>query len=91
MGIPTREDVSTKSKVCNEGQPTSFTIHQQGKGSRIAKAYENQGTRLVLSGRNIENLVSLAKELKSTNYETVAVQADVKHPEQVEKMVTKPK
>ena len=63
-----------------DGKTAIITGAAGGIGSRIAKAYGEQGAHLVLSGRNKERLDSLAAELESQNHKAIVAQADVTQP-----------
>jgi gluconate 5-dehydrogenase len=72
-----------------DGKTAIITGAAGGIGSRIAKAYGEQGAHLVLSGRNEERLDSLASELESQNHKAIVAQADVTQPGQVGDMVAR--
>ena len=72
-----------------DGKTAIITGAAGGIGSRIAKAFGDQGAHLVLSGRNKERLDSLAAQLESQNHKAIVAQADVTKPGQVNTMVAR--
>jgi NAD(P)-dependent dehydrogenase (short-subunit alcohol dehydrogenase family) len=54
-----------------------------GIGRATVFAYAAQGARLVISGRRVEEGISLADELNGTGTETLFVPADVRHEDEV--------
>ena len=60
-----------------------------GIGSRIAKAYVNQGAKVVVASRNQEKLSKVVGEIESSGGEAIAIATDVTVPEDVENMVNK--
>jgi short-subunit dehydrogenase len=51
-----------------------------GIGKALAKEFGRKGSKLVISGRNIENLFATERELKAENISVVGVLADVTSP-----------
>jgi NAD(P)-dependent dehydrogenase (short-subunit alcohol dehydrogenase family) len=58
-----------------------------GIGRATANAFAQQGVRLVVSGRNDEAGLSLATELRAGGAEAEFVKADVRHEEDVRRLV----
>src|SRR5262245_40310750 len=58
-----------------------------GIGLAIAKRLGELGSRLVIGSRNSENLEHGSSELRLAGYDSLAVQIDVRNPEQVDEMV----
>ena len=60
-----------------------------GIGSRIAKAYANQGAKVVVASRSQEKLDKIAQEIEASGGEAFAISTDVTVPREVDHMVTK--
>jgi NAD(P)-dependent dehydrogenase (short-subunit alcohol dehydrogenase family) len=60
-----------------------------GIGRATAFAYANEGARVVASGRSEEAGAELARALRATGAEAEFVRADVRHEEDVEKLVAR--
>lgn len=70
-----------------KGRVAVITGGGSGIGFGIAKAFAAAGARLVLASRNEERLQSAISEIKAMGGEAIAVQADVRNYEDVEKVV----
>lgn len=79
----------TFAKDALAGRVAVITGGGSGIGFGIAKAFAAAGARLVLASRNEEKLQNAVKEIESLGGEAVAVQADVRSYEDVEKVVQK--
>jgi NAD(P)-dependent dehydrogenase (short-subunit alcohol dehydrogenase family) len=60
-----------------------------GIGRATAIAYARQGARLVISGRRVAEGEALAAELNALGAETLFIQADVRHEDEVETLFAK--
>ena len=58
-----------------------------GIGLAIAKRFGELGAKLVIGSRNSANLESGSAELRHAGFDSLAVQIDVRNPEQVDEMV----
>ena len=58
-----------------------------GIGSRIARAYSQEGARVVVASRKRENLDVIVDEIVANGGEALAVATDVTNPEDVEALV----
>ena len=58
-----------------------------GIGSRIARAYSQEGARVVVASRKRENLDFIVDEIVANGGEALAVATDVTNPEDVEALV----
>lgn len=77
----------TFSKDALAGRVALITGGGGGIGFGIAKAFAEAGARLVLASRNEERLAGAVEEIKTQGGEAIAVQADVRNYEDVEKAV----
>lgn len=69
------------------GRVALITGGGSGIGFGIAKAFVAAGAKLVLASRNVEKLEGAVAELQAAGGEAIAVQADVRNYEDVEKAV----
>jgi NAD(P)-dependent dehydrogenase (short-subunit alcohol dehydrogenase family) len=69
------------------GRVAVITGGGSGIGLGIAKAFAGTGARLVLASRNIERLEAATEEIKGLGGEAIAVQADVRDYEDLNKVV----
>ncbi|MBX9877041.1 MAG: 2,4-dienoyl-CoA reductase [Candidatus Obscuribacterales bacterium] len=69
------------------GQTAIITGGSTGLGKAIAEELGKSGAQVVIASRNEKNLSSAKEDLKSKGIEATTIQTDVRHPEQVEKMV----
>jgi NAD(P)-dependent dehydrogenase (short-subunit alcohol dehydrogenase family) len=69
------------------GRTALITGGGSGIGLGIAKAFARCGARLVLASRNVEKLEGAVAEIRELGGEAIAVQADVRNYEDVEKAV----
>lgn len=60
-----------------------------GIGRGIAHSFAQLGAKVVLVGRTMEKLRSVAEEIKKFSVETLCVPTDIREPEQVQEMVKK--
>jgi NAD(P)-dependent dehydrogenase (short-subunit alcohol dehydrogenase family) len=70
-----------------EGRVALITGGATGLGFAIASEFSRLGAKPVLAGRNQENLDAAVQKLTAAGAETLGVQTDVRHYEQVEKAV----
>src|SRR4051812_47610175 len=70
------------------GRVAFITGGGRGIGLGIAKAFARHGARLVLASRNIERLEAAVEEIRALGGEAIAVQADVRSFEEVEKAMS---
>jgi NAD(P)-dependent dehydrogenase (short-subunit alcohol dehydrogenase family) len=71
-----------------EGRVAIITGGGTGIGFAIASEYARLGARLVLASRNPEHLEPAIQELTDRGVEAIAVPTDVRHPEDVDRMVS---
>ncbi len=69
------------------GQVVVVTGGGTGIGLAIAKRLGELGARIVIGSRNAENLEKGSAELRHAGLDPLAVQVDVRNPEQVDEMV----
>ena len=69
------------------GQVAIVTGGGTGIGLAIAKRLGELGARIVIGSRNSENLEQGSAELRHAGLDPLAVQVDVRNPEQVDEMV----
>src|SRR5215207_8677916 len=69
------------------GQVAIVTGGGTGIGLAIAKRLGELGARIVIGSRNAENLERGSAELRLAGIDSLAVQVDVRNPEQVDEMV----
>ena len=72
-----------------EGQVAVITGGGTGIGLAIAKRLGELGARVAIASRNSENLEKGTAELRHAGLDPLAVQLDVRNPEQVDEMVTR--
>jgi NAD(P)-dependent dehydrogenase (short-subunit alcohol dehydrogenase family) len=70
-----------------EGQVAIVTGGGTGIGLAIAKRLGELGARIVIGSRNSQNLEKGSAELRHAGLDPLAVQVDVRNPEQVDEMV----
>jgi len=70
-----------------DGRVAIITGGGTGLGLAIAKRFGELGATLVIGSRNSANLESGNAELRQAGYDSLAVQIDVRNPEQVDEMV----
>jgi NAD(P)-dependent dehydrogenase (short-subunit alcohol dehydrogenase family) len=70
-----------------EGQVAVVTGGGTGIGLAIARRFGALGARVVIGSRNSENLERGSAELRRAGLDPLAVQVDVRNPEQVDEMV----
>ena len=70
-----------------KGQVAIVTGGGTGLGLAIAKRLGELGARIVIGSRNSENLEKGSAELRHAGLDPLAVQVDVRNPEQVDEMV----
>jgi NAD(P)-dependent dehydrogenase (short-subunit alcohol dehydrogenase family) len=70
-----------------KGQVAIVTGGGTGIGLAIAKRLGELGARIVIGSRNSENLEKGSTELRHVGLDPLAVQVDVRNPEQVDEMV----
>jgi NAD(P)-dependent dehydrogenase (short-subunit alcohol dehydrogenase family) len=70
-----------------EGQVAVVTGGGTGIGLAIARRFGALGARVVIGSRNAENLERGSAELRRAGLDPLAVQVDVRNPEQVDEMV----
>ena len=70
-----------------EGQVVIVTGGGTGIGLAIAKRLGELGARIAIGSRNAENLEKGSAELRHAGLDPLAVQVDVRNPEQVDEMV----
>lgn len=70
-----------------EGQVAVVTGGGTGIGLAIAKRLGELGAQIVIGSRNSENLEKGSAELRHAGLDPLAVQVDVRNPEQVDEMV----
>ena len=70
-----------------KGQVAVVTGGGTGIGLAIAKRLGELGARIVIGSRNSENLEKGSAELRHAGLDPLAVQVDVRNPEQVDEMV----
>jgi NAD(P)-dependent dehydrogenase (short-subunit alcohol dehydrogenase family) len=70
-----------------KGQVAIITGGGTGIGLGIARRLGGLGARIVIASRNSENLEKGSAELRHAGLDPLAVQVDVRNPEQVEEMV----
>src|SRR6187549_3474407 len=70
-----------------EGQVVIVTGGGTGIGLAIAKRLGELGARIAIGSRNSENLEKGSAELRHAGLDPLAVQVDVRNPEQVDEMV----
>jgi NAD(P)-dependent dehydrogenase (short-subunit alcohol dehydrogenase family) len=70
-----------------KGQVAIVTGGGTGLGLAIAKRLGGLGARIVIGSRNSENLEKGSAELRHAGLDPLAVQVDVRNPEQVDEMV----
>lgn len=70
-----------------KGQVAIVTGGGTGLGLAIAKRLGELGARIVIGSRNSENLEKGSAELRHAGLDSLAVQVDVRNPEQVDEMV----
>ncbi len=87
-------DLSIRDNLCRmftpnllEGQVAIVTGGGTGLGLAIAKRLGALGARIVIGSRNSANLESGSAELRHAGLDPLAVQVDVRNPEQVDEMV----
>jgi len=71
----------------HEGQVVIVTGGGTGIGLAIAKRLGELGARIAIGSRNAENLEKGSAELRHAGLDPLAVQVDVRNPEQVDEMV----
>ena len=71
------------------GQVAVITGGGTGIGLAIAKRLGELGARIVIGSRNAANLEQGSAELRHAGLDPLAVQVDVRNPEQVDEMVTR--
>jgi NAD(P)-dependent dehydrogenase (short-subunit alcohol dehydrogenase family) len=69
------------------GRVAVITGGGSGIGLGIAKAFAGAGARLVLASRNIERLEAATEEIKALGGDAIAIQADVRDYEDLNKVV----
>ena len=72
-----------------EGQVSVVTGGGTGIGLAIAKRLGELGARVAIASRNSEHLEKGTAELRHAGLDPLAVQLDVRNPEQVDEMVTR--
>ena len=72
-----------------EGQVAVVTGGGTGIGLAIAKRLGELGARIAVASRNSEHLEKGTAELRHAGQDPLAVQLDVRNPEQVDEMVTR--
>lgn len=69
------------------GQIVIVTGASRGIGRGIATLFAEEGAKLVLVGRDTEQLESVKKTIESMNEKAIWIQADVSNPDDMEKMI----
>ena len=72
-----------------EGQVAVITGGGTGIGLAIARRLGELGARVAIASRNSEHLETGSSELRHAGLDPLAVQLDVRNPEQVDEMVTR--
>src|SRR5688572_1654379 len=72
-----------------DGQVAVVTGGGTGIGLAIAKRLGELGARIAVASRNSEHLEKGTAELRHAGQDPLAVQLDVRNPEQVDEMVTR--
>ena len=72
-----------------QGQVAVITGGGTGIGLAIAKRFGELGARVAIGSRNSDNLEKGTAELRHAGLDPLAVQIDVRNPEQVDEMVTR--
>jgi NAD(P)-dependent dehydrogenase (short-subunit alcohol dehydrogenase family) len=70
------------------GRVAFITGGGSGIGLGIAKAFARHGAKLVIASRNIERLETAAEEIRALGGEVLAIKADVRSYEDIEKAMT---
>ena len=70
-----------------EGKVALVTGATGALGSVLAKAYGYAGAKVILTGRNIDKLNTLAEEFKAENIECCAIAADPAKEEDVKNLI----
>nr|WP_200760961.1 2,4-dienoyl-CoA reductase [Effusibacillus dendaii] len=71
-----------------QGQVAIVTGGATGLGRAMALQFAEMGATLVIASRNMANLQKTASEIEQRGVSALPVQCDVRHPEQVEHLVT---
>ena len=74
-----------------QGQVAIITGGGTGLGRAMALEYSSLGARLVLASRSLEHLEPTVAEIQKAGGEAIAVAADVRDPEQVDRMIRQTK
>jgi NAD(P)-dependent dehydrogenase (short-subunit alcohol dehydrogenase family) len=72
-----------------EGKVAMLTGASRGIGRAIALRFAQAGARVVVSSRKLENVQSVADEIKELGGDSLALQVHVGHPEEVSELVAK--
>ncbi len=72
-----------------QGQTALITGGGTGIGLAIARQFASLGARVVLASRNPEHVADGVKAIEAIGGQALAVEVDVRHPDQVDRMVTK--
>jgi len=72
-----------------EGKVAIITGGGTGLGKSMAIEFARLGANIVIASRNQEHLEKAASEIAIHNSKVQSIQTDVRHPEQIEKMVQK--
>ncbi|GEN33244.1 MULTISPECIES: 2,4-dienoyl-CoA reductase [Aneurinibacillus] len=74
-----------------EGKVAIVTGGSSGMGKAMAKKFAEKGAKVVITGRNPENLEQTKQEIQQTDGQVLCVQMDVRNPEDARRMVEETK
>lgn len=69
------------------GQVAIVTGGATGMGRAMALKFADLGAKVVVASRNLENLQTVVQDIENNGGEALAIQCDVRNPDQVENMV----
>ena len=72
-----------------EGRTALITGGGSGIGKEIARTLGRHGARIVISSRQQKRLDAAKREFEAKGIECLAIAADIRHPDQVETVVSR--